>query len=163
MTSKELKDYPYKGTDVSIEQSRMNIDQLLRKYGISAMQWTTIWEENKIELRFPIDVETEGIKKRVMVFLKPPLFYSKHRSYDPRRGYITVTAPDLKAAMRALFFYIKAMLEAQAYGLAKIEDVFMSHIMMSLEGNQTTLGDRMRQSIAKGEIPALEQKVTPNG
>lgn len=65
--------------------------------------------------------------------------------------------------MRALFFYIKAMLEAQAYGLAKIEDVFMSHIMMSLEGNQTTLGDRMRQSIAKGEIPALEQKVTPNG
>lgn len=162
MTSKlGLKDYPYKGTDVTIEQSRNGIDQLLRKYSISAMQWTTIWEENRIELKFPIDVEVEGVKKGVMVSLKPPLFYSKHRSYDPRKGYITVNAPDLKASMRALFFYIKAMLEAQAYGLAKIEDVFMSHIMVSLEqGKEITLGDRMRLSIIKGEIPALEQSVT---
>ena len=154
------RSYPYKGTRVSLDSSRAEIDQLLRKYGITATQWTTVWDESRIELRFPIEVTVEGIHKKVMVSIKPPLFMSKHRSYDARKGYVQITAPDFKASMRALFFYIKAMLEAQFYGLAKIEDVFMSHIVASMTDDsgvirEVSLGDRMRASILKGEIPAL--------
>lgn len=103
---------------------------------------------------------TEGVEKRVMVFLKPPLFLSEHRTYDPRRGYVKVTAPDFKAAMRSLHDYIKAMLIAQYYGLAKVEDVFMSHIVAAIDdkGNEVTLGDRMRVAIKAGEVASLEDK-----
>jgi len=156
--SSQKKDYPYKGTDVSIDASKIQISKLLRDYGVEGAQWLEVWSENKIELRFPITVDYQGVRKRILVGLKPPLFLGKHRTYDPQRGYLIVTAPDLKASMRALFTYVKGMLEAQAYGLAKIEDVFMSHILISIDGREATLGDKMRLSILKGDIPALEDQ-----
>lgn len=151
-------DYPYKGTAVSVEISQGHINALLQKYHIKGVQWSTVWSTGDVELKFPLEIEADGIKKTMLVRLKPPLFYSEHRSYDPRKGYVKVRAPDYKASMRALFFYLKAMMEAQAYGLAKKEDIFMSYIMVTLPGGTLgTLGDLMRSKMVTGELPALEQ------
>lgn len=154
------KKYPYANTEVSVDNTRAQIDKMLQSYGIQDMQWTTMWSESQISVRFPITVTSEGVEKRVMVLLKPPLFISEHRTYDPRKGYVYVKAPNFKAGMRSLHDYIKAMLIAQKYGLAKIEDVFMSHIIAAIDdhGKEVLLGDRMRQAIKNGQVAALEEK-----
>jgi hypothetical protein len=163
MTKK--KSYPYSGTDVTVERSRSEIDTLLRKYNIRGSQWSTVWERNFIELRFPVEFVDHGLRKMVTVILRPPDFESEHRTWSPTKGNVTVRTPDLKAAMRCLYYYVKTKLEAVTYGLTSLEEEFLSQVAYSLkDGTETTVGKILTKVIVqeKMEQLALEQQRPAN-
>lgn len=148
--------YPYAGTTVAVEKTKEEINDLLRKYNVHGAQWTELWTEKLIELRFPVEFEFKGRTKGVTVSVRPPLFEATHKSYDPKKGYVTVKAPDYKAAMRCLYYYIKTKLEAITYGLSTIEEEFMSRITFSLaDGSEKTLSQVLTQRIVEGDLSKL--------
>lgn len=156
--------YPYQGSEVPVENSQIEIDKLLKRYGVQGSNWKSIWTTGEVELQFPIEFDLEGVKKGFIVTLKPPKFYALHKSYDPKTGhYSMVNAPDYRAGMRCLFYYLKSMLEAEKYGLARMDELFMSKILVVLpEGVTGTLGDLFKQRILEGSIvPALEARKGP--
>jgi hypothetical protein len=130
---------PYSDTEVPADKSKFQIEQLLKKYGVSGSQWTTDWENNRVMLRFVL-TNREG--RRVGIQLEPPMFMSKHRTWDKTRGrHVIEESPNWAQSMRLFYYYIKSKLEAVSWGLREVEQEFLNDIIVrDSAGRETTVG-----------------------
>lgn len=151
----QAKRAPYAGTKVPAEQSRAEIDALLRRYGIVDRQWTELYSRNVVKLEFAVELpEHRFLRIRVT----PPPFTAKRKTWDAKRGYTTVEAPNWAQSMRCLLHWLKAKLEAVEYGLKSIEDEFLSDtVIHTADGRETTVAEALRPMLESGklDLPAL--------
>lgn len=145
---------PYAGTQVDAYNSQVKITKLLESFGIEGVQWTTLFREGKVELRFPIETEIDGVKKNFMVKLQPPSLKEKHRTYDPVKGrHVVEEAPNWSQSMRLLYWYVKSKIEAIAYGLVSAEEEFLSDIVYALpDGQESTIGKIITKKVVEGRL-----------
>jgi hypothetical protein len=150
---------PYQGTEADPDKTRMQIDKLLRDYGVSGVQWTTDYDHNRVGLGFMVETEIRGVKKQIGIKIEPPVFVAQRRTWNPRLGkYERVYAPNWAQSFRLLFWWLKAKLEAVAYGLTSVEQEFLSQVVVKLpSGQQTTVGAALADPIFDGNL-ALEDK-----
>jgi hypothetical protein len=150
---------PYAATEADPDKSRMQIDKLLREYGVSGVQWTTDYDHNRVGLAFMVEAEVKGVKKQIGIKIEPPIFVAQRRTWNPRLGrYERVYAPNWAQSFRLLYWWLKAKLEAVAYGLASVEQEFLSQVMVKLpSGEMTTMGAALTEPIFTGSL-ALEDK-----
>ncbi len=134
---------PFQNTKIDPEKSRQEIDAMLRDFGAESVQWTTEWKLGKVNLKFLLPVEKEGVKKTIGVDIDPPLFAMQHKTYNPQSGqHEKIIAPNYAASMRMLFWWLKAKLEGIIYGMGSAEHEFLSHVMVTLpSGVSTTVGE----------------------
>ena len=142
-------------TSVSSEQSRMEIERTLKKYGASRFAYATMDE------RAMIGFVMDGRQIRFMLPLPDP--QSREFTHTPTRGErrsAENAAREWEQACRqrwrALGLVIKAKLEACECGISVFEDEFMANIV--LPGGQT-VGDWMRpqieQAYSTGKMPPM--------
>jgi hypothetical protein len=150
---------PYENTTVDPDKTKADIDRLLRGYGVSAIQWTTDYQNNQVKLAFKVEAEISGVKKIIGLQLEPPTFAKKRRSYNPRTGKNEeVYAPNWAQSMRLLYYWLKAKLEAVAYGFTSVEKEFLSQVIVSLPNGQTrTVGELITDPERLSKL-ALEEK-----
>lgn len=142
-------------TSVSSEQSRMEIERTLKKYGASQFAYASM------EDRAMIGFVMAGRQVRFLLPLPSPS--SREFTHTPTRG--ERRSPENAAReweqacrqrWRALGLVIKAKLEACECGISVFEDEFMANIV--LPGGQT-VGDFMRPQIEQayltGRTPAM--------
>lgn len=134
----EVEFTAYVGTDVSAEDTKLHINQLLKKYGVKQVGWR--WDPPyTAEVSFPIQD----------VIVRIPL--SKKLAFDQ--------------GMRALFWHLKTWLEELALDLPA-EQVFMPYVVIrGHNGRITTIAQaelpRIRQSMLKSsEFPMLTEAVS---
>jgi hypothetical protein len=140
------KKAPYAGTEVSPDKSRSQIDQLLRDFGASGVQWTTLWDKARVEIQFGI--EHDG--KKVVVKIIAPTFTATHTSWNSKLGRNeTVAAPNWAQSFRLLFYYLKAKLEQVTYGLREFEEEFLADTVVLTPGGEA-------QRVADFVLPAIE-------
>jgi len=153
---------PYSSTKADPEKTQMDITRLLREYGCSGVQWTTVYDRNEVKLAFTVEVEVRGVKKQLLVQVEPPIFAAKRRTWNPKAGrYDIVMAPNWAQSFRMLFWWLKAKLEAVAYGLTSFEKEFLSGVVTSLpDGRKITVGDAILNQVYEGRL-ALEEKAEP--
>jgi hypothetical protein len=139
---------PYKDTK-SVEETQMDITRLLKKFGIEDCQWTTLWSQNAVELKFVVETEPG---KHIIIKVKPPFFMAKRKTWDPKQGKHVITeAPNWAQSFRCLFYWLKAKLEAVAYGLREIEEEFLSDMVVKTpDGEERTVGELVRPAITDG-------------
>ena len=140
-----------KNTTVSEAKSRMDIEQVIRKYGAS--QFVSGFTEdaamigftlNGWQVRFilPLDVEPET--RTPTGRCRKPDAVEKARDQERRRRW------------RALFLVIKAKLEVVETGISSFEEEFLAHIV--IDGNRTVKGEvlpKLRQLYETGDLPPL--------
>ena len=132
-------------------KSRAQIDKLLRDYGCEAAQWTEDYNRNFVELRFVVEVDMGGDKRKLGVKLSPPLFMEKRKTWNSRTGkHDTVQAPNFSQAYRLMYWYLKAKLAAVAYGIRPFEEEFLSEIVVHTERGEERLVD-----VLKNKSPTL--------
>jgi hypothetical protein len=150
---------PYASSQTDPEQTQMNINKLLRGYGVSGLQWTTLFDQNKVELSFLVEAEINGVKKEIGINVTPPVFAAPRRTWNSKSGrYEKVYAPNWAQSFRLLYWWLKAKLEAVAYGLTSVEQEFLSQVIVSLPtGQQTTIGVALTNTLQQGQL-ALEAK-----
>ena len=135
---------PYADTSVPASQSRADIDSLLKKIGVVAIQWTET--PNSIQgkecpiLQFAVVRVLRGMEQKFIVRLQAPLLtISKGRGYDRK------FMPNLNASMRLLFWYVKTKAEAIEYGLEDFVEAFMPRILVSLpDGTTGTMAEALK-------------------
>jgi hypothetical protein len=149
---------PYGGTSVDPDKSRMQIDKLLRDYGVTGIQWRTDYELNQVGLEFSVEAEISGVRKKLVIRIDPPTFLAKRRTWDPKAGRnVEIFAPNWAQSFRLLFYWLKAKLEAIAYGLTSVEKEFLSQVVTLLPGGGTaTVGEVAIEAMTKGRVPLLE-------
>lgn len=143
---------PYVDTHVSIEKTKQDISDLLKKFGASGIQWT--WLENRETLRFLHEFEYKGTKHGVAYeIIIPEMGISKGRGYDKR------LERNDRQAYRMVFYVIKAKLTAVESGIETFENEFLSKILYQLpDGRVQKVGDVVLQQISQTkEISLLEE------
>lgn len=153
---------PFANTAIDPEKSRAEIDHLLQEFGAEAVQWTTDWKMSKVNLKFMLETEIEGVKKRIGVDINPAIFAAEHRSYNPKLGRSEkVVAPNWAQSMRLLYWWLKSKLEAVAYGMTTAEQEFLSQVMTALPtGERGTIGEFVLKDIGAGKLLLPESSNT---
>lgn len=136
------KKAPFAGSTVDADKTAAQIDKMLREYGCDALQWTKEFDKNLIELRFIVEVEMQGQRRKIGVKLSPPLFMEKRRTWDSVKGrHVIHEAPNFSQSMRVLYWYLKAKLAAVAYGVRPFEEEFLAEIIVPTEEGERRLVD----------------------
>ncbi len=139
---------PYVSTSVDFKKTQLQITRLLEKYGCEAVQWTTIFKTPQIELRFVLETEIEGARKKLSIEIKPPIFAKRDRSGK----YVA----NLNQSLRLLFWYLKTKLEAISFGLVTIENEFLYNIVFQLpDGTRGTVGNAIIGQLNTEKVPKL--------
>jgi len=144
------KKIPYMDTGIPYTRTKADIEELLKKYGAKGVRWTEIFSVSEPPiLEFIMDVEVQGIKRRLGFKMKPPILMQKKRSMTTYGSRI-INIPNLNASLRLMWWYLKSKLEAISYGLETFEREFLAQVMMSLpSGDVVTVGDIAQKQIAK--------------
>ena len=152
----KTKRAPYSDTTITAENTRAEIDRLLRSYGVQDFQWTELWSKGVVRLEFAIEKEP-GHYVRVRV--SPPPFTAKRRTWNEQLGrHVIVEAPNWAQSMRCLLHWLKAKLESVAFGLKSVEDEFLSDIVVRApDGSERTVAELVRPALSSGvlDVPAL--------
>ena len=79
---------PYADTEVDAEKTQQDITQLLRKYGVSQINWQIDYDMEQVQLDFVIEYmkQEDQTTHRIAVRVKPPMFAAKRRTWDPKLG-----------------------------------------------------------------------------
>ena len=151
---------PYAGTTSDPDKTIADINRLLRKYGINDYQWTTLWDQQIIELKVMIEtMGGDGKPRKVGIKVTPPVFKAKRRTWDSKKGRnVALELPNYSQAMRLLYHWLKIKIESVAFGLKEVEEEFMSDLIVRLpNGQETTMGKAFRPQIAASGVASLPQ------
>jgi hypothetical protein len=137
------RDPPYAGTVVAPDRTLAQIQELLFEYGCEAVQ-TTRDQTGRVEIRFTIEVEVQGVRRKIAVRIEPPLL-----TVTKGKGRGKTTYSDPARSYRLLYWYLKSKLEAVSYGLVSAEREFFSQVLISLpSGDTTTVGEATEAAFA---------------
>ncbi len=111
---KSVKPTTYEGTEVPVYRSRDQIEELLMKVGARGFRWGRLVGERE-ELEAMIAIDGRSLAFRLSVN------YTTDKEHRQR--------------MRALYWYLKAKIEAILFGLVDLEQEFLPYLLV--KGNQT--------------------------
>jgi len=156
------KKAPYAGTEVSADRTYSQIQQFLMEAGCEAVQLTRS-KLGEVSIRFVIEIELAGVKRRIAVEVNPALLSQRKRSQG-RYGSLVTTINEAATA-RLAYWYIKTKIEAIAFGLVSAEREFFSQILVALpDGRTGTVGDMAEKSILDGGgviLPGFDMENRP--
>lgn len=132
---------PYAQTEINIEKSKIQINELLKKFGVSGIQWT--WLDNMEVLRFIHTFEFEGVKHQIGYEIQiPEMGIKRGRAYEKR------LERNDKQAYRIVWHVLKARFVAVESGLKTFEEEFLSDIIYKLpDGSMKKIGDMMLKKL----------------
>ena len=142
---------PYADTKVDAEKTQQDITKLLRKYGVSQINWNVNYDLEQVQLDFVIEYikQEDQSPHRIAVRVNPPMFIATRRTWDPKSGqYRKQDMANWAQSMRLLYHWIKAKLEAVSFGLNSVEKEFLSDIITTLpDGSRMTIWDMISKQM----------------
>lgn len=150
-----------RGTEVSVEKSRAEIEKLITRYGATSTAFMS--SPGRAMIAFEA-------KDRKILFELPLPDKNEKRFLRDGRGYLRPTSTALKAweqgcreRWRALCLVIKAKLEAVESGISTFEQEFYAHIMLP---NGRTVYEATKDRVAEAyvnqsDVPLLPYLPTP--
>lgn len=147
---------PYADTKVDAEKTQQEITQLLRKYGVSQVNWQINYDMEQVQLDFVIEYtkQEDQMMHRIAVRVKPPMFAATRRTWDPKMGrYRKQDLANWAQSMRLLLYWIKAKLEAVSFGLNSVEKEFLSDIVTTLpDGSRRTIWELISKEVEESKL-----------
>jgi len=142
---------PYAGTKKDPDASILDINRMLRSYGVNDIQWTTMWDQGQVVLKMAIQREAG---KTVVVKVTPPMFIAKRKTWNAKLGkYEIVDAANWSQSMRLMYWWLKLKIESISFGLREVEEEFLHDIVVKLpDGREGTVGEIVRPAIESGRI-----------
>ncbi len=101
----------YKATQVSVAKSRESIDRLLEKIGVVGFRWSSEINKSRETLEALLEFDGKRLGFKLTV------------DYEDER--------ERKQMMRALYWYLKAKVEAIEFGLVDLEREFLPYLLTS--------------------------------
>lgn len=152
---------PYDKTTADPDRTEMQINKLLSQYGINKYAWVKDLKASQVALTFEVEAEIQGIKKLLEIRVIPPTFATSRRTWNPEKGtYEKLWLPNWAQSYRLLYHWLKAKIEAIAYGLTTVEKEFLSQVVVNLpDGGKSTIGDVLEnKGILASGMFSLEYK-----
>ena len=147
---------PYADTKVDAEKTQQDVTQLLRKYGVSQINWQIDYDMEQVQLDFVVEYmkQEDQMVHRIAVRVKPPMFAASRRTWDSKQGkYRKEELANWAQSMRLLYYWIKAKLEAVSFGLNSVEKEFLSDIVTTLpDGSRRTIWELISKEVEESKL-----------
>lgn len=146
----------YVKTTINPDRTRDEISAILRQYDVTDIHWHWKPEGNDVYVQFGIEEVIDGFPVKVAAKIVCPIVWDKavKNSPKPERR---IEQVNLKASMRAMYWYIKSHLEsAYAMQSSRVAGFLPDMVTPSGERFFDTLKSRLDQ------FAALEDKSEPN-
>jgi len=140
----------YKGTTVSIDRTRIEIDAQLRAFNVQDIHWHWNPEGYDIYVQFAIQEEIDNVSVNVVAKVKCPTIWDKGKVRSPKRENRTDKI-NLQVSMRAMHWFIKTHLES-AYAMQSTKVAGFLPNIITPSGH--SVFDVVKQQISR--FPALE-------
>lgn len=152
-----LKKLPYAETSISIDKSKGDINNILRKAGADGIQWSELYRpERKAQVRFINDKKV--YKLSIPIHLED--LESQRRNIAPVRFDQYVNQRE-RSMYRAMFHYINSLIKAQEHGLISFEEAFIGHAGVCLPGGEESTVSEVilsrKLDLAKALNPAKDE------
>ena len=118
----------YSGTTIRPEKPQAEISKELTKYGIWNIQHTTI------EAGFSVAFQAVVSDNQKPITIRIDMPYDHSKDYEDRIGWV-----EQRRLYRALYWYVKSLLEAWDSGVKTFAEIFLPHIV--LPGGKTVTQD----------------------
>lgn len=118
----------YSGTTIRPEKTQAEISKELMKYGIRNIQHTTI------EAGFSVAFQAIVNDSQKPITIRIDMPYDHSKDYEDRIGWV-----EQRRLYRALYWYVKALLEAWDSGVKTFAEIFLPHLV--LPGGRTVTQD----------------------
>ena len=152
MTLEEFKQIPGHSTRLSVARITGMVNTLLREHGVQDMAWITRGGEE--ELLFQMDVDVQGVVRKIGFQFKPPIIVVKKRKSGGKSRWVLEKKP--AASWRIFHDLLQRTLAAAKLGIMPVHHVLMAFITKELpDGTQGTFGDFMDLIIAKDQLTTL--------
>jgi len=146
----------YKGTKLSAERSKADIDGTLARWGIKKTAWEWDPENNRVVLQFQFSERFKDRNLEPIVRLEPPRLWRKRKREQDE-------VIDWRLSMRVFYWNIKTTLE-MAYAMQSEKTIaFLPYIVTGgTEENPTTVKDDIVPELERlKKFKALEEKIPP--
>ena len=152
-----LKKLPYAETSISIDKSKGDINNILRKAGADGIQWSELYRpERQAQVRFINDKKV--YKLSIPIHLED--LESQRRNIAPVRFDQYVNQRE-RSMYRAMFHYINSLIKAQEHGLISFEEAFIGHAGVCLPGGEESTVSEVilsrKLDLAKALNPAKDE------
>lgn len=138
LTTQEFKKIPGYSTKLSVNTLQGMVAGLMRKHGVKDYAWGS--EGGQEFLVFSLEVEVQGIEKKIGFQFKPPLIRVKKRKGSRYGPWDYVDKPE--ASWRIFHDLLERSLAAAQLGITPVHHVLMSFISKRLpDGSMGTFGD----------------------
>lgn len=118
----------YSGTTIRPEKTQNDISKELMKYGIRNIQHTTV------EQGFSVAFQAIIAESQKPITIRIDMPYDETKDWEDRIGWV-----EQRRLYRALYWYVKSMLEAWDSGVKTFAEIFLPHIV--LPGGKTVIQD----------------------
>jgi len=136
----------YKATTVPAYQTREHIRELLRKHGASAVALQ--------------DVEVNGQRNVGLRFQRGDRVVRV-------QAVMGETAQEERQRLRALYWWLKTLLEQAEFGMLTFDELFLAHLEVALPGNRgtATVQEIVGPQLGRFELPDMSRllKMLPPG
>ena len=147
----------YGDTSVPVARSQEQVRHLLMGSGVRGVQFAEDWMLGTIGFQFVKEKDFDGHKVPLLVRMNIQVWA------DPKRRLRASVREKLqreRQVWRALYWYMKSQLEAVAFGLRTLEDVFFSDLVMH---DGRTIGDHVRGALVTGRLALPESVESVSG
>ena|SRR5436853_345139 len=134
---------PFEGTKADPDHTKIEIVNLLKKFGIEDYQWTE--EMGQPTLAFKTDVKIDEHVRFYQVIIKPALPAKEFYVFDEHtRMRVKKAIPMYAQGYRILLNYLKAKLTNISLGVVKFEEEFLADIAINTDQGKMRLIDVLK-------------------
>jgi len=130
---------------------------MLKEFGAIDVAWAD--KNSQVILAFTMEAEIQSQKAVLSVQIMPPLFAKERRNWDKNTGkYVKSYEPNMSQSMRLLYHYLKAKLNAVAYGIRPFEEEFLAEINIMSDSGPKRFADWVKEKNIGLLLPELKQE-----
>lgn len=134
---------PYQNSTVDAYKTQGQITKMLKDFGAIDTGWAD--KNGQVILAFTMEAEVKGRKSILSVQIQPPLFAKERRSWDSNQGkYVKSYEANMSQSMRLLYHYLRAKLNAVAYGIRPFEEEFLAEINIQTDEGPRRFADYVK-------------------
>jgi hypothetical protein len=136
----------YKDTRVSVDQTQGAIRRMLQYHNAKGVQFREDWAANTLGFSFIHAKKTETAEIPMIVHMHIQIWPKGKKPWDATES---SRQQRERQVWRALYWYLKAQLEAVEFGLRTFEDAFLADVVVQ---DGRTVGDVIREGLVEGKM-----------
>ena len=154
---KPIKKPPFYTTEIPAEKTKYEIEALVKSFGAEGVQWTEVYDQRFVELKFILEIPMEDKPWRGIFSFQPKPLYEVKRVRGPYRRTQEKAVINWPATFRLLKNYLENMLNFISWDGIEAFQTLLGHAVLHLgEGRTLPVSEAIKHDVFRLSLSSLQ-------